>query len=117
MRPRLLYLSFTALALAGCAGAPAPLEQLQLSDQALDQARAVGVPEDSVELRLATDKMAQARADMADGNYKQARLNAEQAELDARLAEARMLTQKSEDQLSVGNARIERLRMQLQEAK
>ena len=43
-------------------------------------------------------------------------MQAEQAELDARLAEARVLTQKSQEQLNVLNTRITRLRKQLAEA-
>ncbi|MEB0150812.1 DUF4398 domain-containing protein, partial [Pseudomonas sp. CCC2.2] len=49
-------------------------------------------------------------------SYKDARIQAEQAELDARLAEARVLTQKSQEQLNVLNTRITRLRKQLAEA-
>ena len=45
----------------------------------------------------------------------QARVFAEQAELDARLAEARVLNQKSQKQLDELNARITRLRKQLGE--
>lgn len=50
---------------------------------------------------------------MADQSYRNARMRAEQAELDARLAEAKVLTQKSEEQLNVLNTRITRLRKQL----
>lgn len=117
MRLHPLYLLFGAVALAGCATAPAPLEQMRLSDQAVEQARAVGATDDTAEFKLATEKMAQARAYIADQAYKAARLNAEQAELDARLAEAKVLTQKSQDQLTLANTRIDRLRKQLQEAK
>ncbi|MCY1186240.1 hypothetical protein D9M73_270930 [compost metagenome] len=52
---------------------------------------------------------------MADGSYKNARMRAEQAELDARLAEAQVLTQKSQEQLTALDARINRLRKQLGE--
>lgn len=106
-----------ALALAGCATAPAPIEQMRLSEQAIDQARAVGATEDTAEFKLAVEKLAAARANIADQAFKQARLNAEQAELDARLAEAKVLTQKSQDQLTLANTRNDRLRKQLQEAK
>lgn len=116
MRVSPIYALLAAVALAGCANAPAPIEQMRLSDQALDQARAVGATEDTAEFKLAVQKMTQARADMADEAYKPARLNAEQAELDARVAEAKVLTQKSQDQLTLSNGRIDRLRKQLQEA-
>ena len=51
---------------------------------------------------------------MADESYKNARMRAEQAELDARLAEAKVLTRKRQEQLNVLNTRITRLRKQLQ---
>ena len=57
-----------------------------------------------------------ASAEMTEGSYKDARMLAEQAELDARLAEARVLTLKSQEQLNVLNTRITRLRKQLAEA-
>lgn len=81
----------------------------------MEQANAVGANSDeSSELKLAEGKFAQAQADMADQSYKNARMRAEQAELDARLAEAQVLTRKSQEQLNVLNTRITRLRKQLQ---
>nr|WP_282598646.1 DUF4398 domain-containing protein [Pseudomonas emilianonis] len=101
--------------MAGCAADPAPNEQIRLTQQALEQANAVGAnPDESPELKLAEGKLTQAQADMADRSYKHARMQAEQAELDARLAEAQVLTRKSQEQLNVLNTRITRLRKQLQ---
>ncbi|MCU1729108.1 DUF4398 domain-containing protein [Pseudomonas sp. 7P_10.2_Bac1] len=117
MTIRPLFAALAVLALAGCANDPAPNQQLRLSEQAVEQARAVGASADDMpELKQAEDKLAQARADMVEESYKDARLQAEQAELDARLAEARVLTQKSQEQLNVLNTRITRLRKQLAEA-
>tara|TARA_R100001244_G_scaffold51664_4_gene44990 strand:- start:3616 stop:3942 length:327 start_codon:yes stop_codon:yes gene_type:complete len=103
------------LALAGCASDPAPTEQLRLTEQALAQAKAVGADEHVAELKLAEEKLLQAQAAMAEESFKEARMLAEQAELDARLAEARVLTQKSQDQLTELNNRINRLRLQLRD--
>lgn len=115
MTLRPLLAAFAVVALAGCATDPAPTEQIRLTQQALEQAGAVGASTDqSPELKLAEDKFAKAKADMADQSYKEARMQAEQAELDARLAEARILTRKSQEQLNVLNTRITRLRKQLQ---
>lgn len=50
---------------------------------------------------------------MQDGENKLARLLAEQAELDARLAEAEHLNAKGREQLTELNQRIGRLRQQL----
>ncbi len=117
MTIRPLFAALAVLALAGCAADPAPNEQLRLTEQALEQARAVGAKADDLaELKQAQSKLAQALADMAEESYKDARMQAEQAELDARLAEARVLTQKSQEQLNVLNTRISRLRKQLAEA-
>lgn len=102
------------LMLSACASDPAPDEQLRLSEQALSQAKALGVSaEQSASLRLAEEKFALAQAAMTDEDYKQARVHAEQAELDARLAEAEHLTAKSQQQLVELNNAINRLRKQL----
>ena len=113
MTNRLLCAGLALLALTACASDPEPLEQMRLTEQAVAQARAVGADEQVPELVLAEDKLSQAQAAMADGAFKQARVLAEQAELDARLAEARVVTAKSQAQLvDLGN-RINRLRRQL----
>jgi hypothetical protein len=114
---RPLFAALAVLALAGCAADPAPNEQMRLTEQALVQARAVGATSDDVpELKLAEAKYTRAQGDMADQSFKHARMRAEQAELDARLAEARVLTLKSQEQLNMLNTRITRLRKQLGDA-
>ncbi|MDR8365278.1 MULTISPECIES: DUF4398 domain-containing protein [Pseudomonas] len=117
MSIRPLFAALAVLALAGCAADPAPNEQIRLTERALEQAKAVGATADEVpELKLAEDKFKRAKGNMADQSFKNARMRAEQAELDARLAEARVLTLKSEEQLNVLNTRITRLRKQLGDA-
>lgn len=107
-------LALAVLGLAGCANDPAPNEQLRLSEQALEQAKAVGATEQVPEFKLAEDKLARAKSNMLGESYRDARMRAEQAELDARLAEALVLNQKSEEQLQVLQSRIKRLRKQLE---
>jgi capsule polysaccharide export protein KpsE/RkpR len=105
------------VALAGCASDPAPNEQMRLTEQALEQARAVGATAaDMPEMKLAEDKYNRAKGNMSDESFKNARMRAEQAELDARLAEAKVLTVKSEEQLNLLDTRIARLRKQLGDA-
>ncbi|MDF3194769.1 MAG: hypothetical protein CVV09_15320 [Gammaproteobacteria bacterium HGW-Gammaproteobacteria-13] len=100
--------------LSACASDPAPNEQLRLTEQALSQAKALGISaEQSASLRLAEEKLALAQTAMQDEDYKQARVYAEQAELDARLAEAEHLTEKSQQQLAELSNAINRLRKQL----
>jgi hypothetical protein len=114
---RPLFAALAVLALAGCAADPAPNEQIRLTEQALVQAKAVGATADDMpEMKLAEEKFARVQGNMADQSYKRARMRAEQAELDARLAEAKVLTLKSEEQLNVLNTRITRLRKQLGDA-
>ncbi|MCY1413297.1 hypothetical protein D3C76_1041020 [compost metagenome] len=115
MRIQPFFAALAILVLAGCATDPAPTEQFRLTEQALEQARAVGATDEVPELKLAEQKFARAHGSMADGSYKNARMRAEQAELDARLAEAQVLTQKSQEQLTALDARINRLRKQLGE--
>ena len=75
---------------------------------------AAGETEKAID-QLAEKKLARAEKNMGEEDYKRARVFAEQAELDARLAEARVLNQKSQKQLDELNARITRLRKQLGE--
>ncbi|WP_202368703.1 DUF4398 domain-containing protein [Pseudomonas sp. MWU318] len=117
MSIRPLFAAMAVLALAGCANDPAPNEQMRLTEQAITQAKAVGATADELpEMKLAEDKLNRAKGNMTDESFKNARMRAEQAELDARLAEAKVLTQKSEEQLNVLNTRIIRLRKQLGDA-
>lgn len=117
MSIRPLFAALAVLALAGCAADPAPNEQIRLTEQALIQAKAVGATADDVpEMKLAEQKFSRAQGDMTDQSYKHARMRAEQAELDARLAEAKVLTLKSQEKLNVLDTRITRLRKQLGDA-
>lgn len=113
LKTRPLLAAMAIAALFGCANDPAPNEQLKLTEQAVAQAVAVGATDDEPDMATAQSKLTQARADMADKSYKDARMQAEQAELDARLAEARVLTEKSNEQLTQVNTRLDRLRKQL----
>ncbi len=85
MSIRPLFAALAILALAGCAADPAPNEQMRLTAQALEQAKAVGATADEVpEMKLAEDKYNRAKGSMADQFFRNARMRAEQAELDAR---------------------------------
>lgn len=115
VKRRPLLAAMALVTLAGCANDPAPIEQMKLTEKAVAQARAVGAADDGPEMQMAESKLAQARSDMTNESYKAARMQAEQAELDARLAEARVLTEKSEAQVTQLNTRLNRLRKQLGE--
>lgn len=109
----LLLLGLLAGSLNGCANDPAPVEQMRLTEQTLAQARAVGATPALEDMRQAEAKFARAQKNMGEADYKRARQFAEQAELDARLAEAKVLTTKSEEELKQINLRIKRVRQQL----
>jgi len=100
-------------ALVGCAHDPLPAEQLRLTEQTMVEARAAGATAQTAELALAEEKLAAAQVALKHRRYRQARMLAEQAELDARLAEARVLNEKSRTQVLEINRRIEGLRRQL----
>ncbi|MNZ52912.1 hypothetical protein D3C78_707760 [compost metagenome] len=102
------------LLLAGCASDPAPVAQLQLTEQALQQARAVGATGEQDELRQAETGLAAARQAFEREEYRQARMLAERAELDARLAEAQALTARNHVQVAEMKSRITALRSQLE---
>jgi hypothetical protein len=110
---RIASAALAMLALAGCANDPAPTTQMSLTVKAVEQARAVGAGEQLAEMQQAEQKLARAEKNMGEQDYKRARVLAEQAELDARLAEAKVLTHKSQVQLDELNVRITRLRKQL----
>lgn len=77
-------------ALAGCSGVPVPKEQLAVSQSAVNEATRSGAPEHApAELRAAREKMDRARQAVKDHEYERARRYAEQAEVDARLAQAK----------------------------
>jgi hypothetical protein len=84
---RAALLLAATLALAACAGTPAPNAQLAVSTAALTSAAAVGGGEAApLEMRLARDKLARANLAMAAKDYDVARSLAEEAEVDAQLA-------------------------------
>lgn len=103
------------LLLAGCASDPAPEAQLQVTEEALAQARAVGAGAEQAELGQAEAGLEAARQAAGRQEYRQARMLAERAELDARLAEAQTLTAKNRAQIAELRNELRRLRTQLGE--
>nr|WP_328824927.1 DUF4398 domain-containing protein [Pseudomonas schmalbachii] len=116
MDPRIMVAGIAMLAVAGCASNdPVPGEQMRLTEQALTQAKAVGATDELAEFRMAGEKYQAAKSALAEQENKKARQLAEQAELDARLAEAKVLTRKSAEQFAEQGKSINRLRKQLGE--
>ncbi len=113
MKNRFLLASLALFALTGCANDPAPNAQMQLTQQVVAQAASVGADSHIPEMQQAQSKLTRAQKNMDEQDYKRARIFAEQAELDARLAEAKVLVAKSEAQLAELQSKIARLRKQL----
>lgn len=81
-----------AIFMAGCASAPsipAPTEQMAVSRAAVNNASSVGGNEFApLQLKSAMEKMDAAERAMGEKNYARAKLLAEEALVDAKLAEA-----------------------------
>lgn len=75
-----------AAMLAACSSIPRPTEQVEAARAAVSQAQPVVTRDGAPELRAAQEKLARAEDAMQRGNYTDARVFAEQAEVDARYA-------------------------------
>jgi hypothetical protein len=107
---RLVVFVAAAIFMAGCASTPptpAPTEQIAVSKSAISSAISAGGNEFApVQVKAAMDKMESADKAMADKNYVLARRLAEEAQVDAKLAETTARAakaQKSADELQESN--------------
>ncbi len=92
----LAALACTTLLLGACASVPAPTAQLAVSTAAVAHAAAAGGQSTpSADLALARDKLQRANRAMADKDHVIALRLAQQAQLDALVAESRMETGKA----------------------
>ncbi|MGA2843013.1 MAG: DUF4398 domain-containing protein [Steroidobacteraceae bacterium] len=89
-------LAVTVVALAACASNPVADEKIAVAKASLQRAEASGAPEFApVELATARDKLAGAEKANADRKLQPAAMLAEQANVDAELAEATAQKQRS----------------------
>jgi hypothetical protein len=102
---------FLASFMAACASSPtAPHEELAAADLAVRQIQESSASEHAPgELRLARSKLEQAQTAMQHENYIRARRMAEQAIVDARLADVKTDAARSEEILAQSNASVEAL--------
>jgi len=114
-RLRGLFLITAALALAACANeGPPPTTEVTLADSTIRDAETAGAVQYSpVELNTAREKLEAARRNMQDDNNEQARRLAEEAEVDARLAELRARTKTTRDAVAAIQSSIDALRREL----
>mgnify|MGYP000943463037 FL=1 len=110
---QVFILSSAVLCLAGCATDPAPIEQLRITEQAIEQAQTMGADDFLQPAQIALQKAQEA---LAAEDYRAARLYAERAELDARLAEVQALSSMKRNKVAEITTQIQRLRLQLGES-
>jgi membrane-associated HD superfamily phosphohydrolase len=100
---RIVVTIAAAIFMAGCASTPAPTEQMAISRAAVSNASSAGGNEFApLQLKSAMEKMDAAERAMAEKDYMRARQLAEQAQVDAQLAEATtrsVKAQKAADEL------------------
>lgn len=110
----LLAIAVASLALAGCASIPAPTEQMAVSKSAIANAASAGGGEyASIEMRSAQDKLDRANAAIAREDFESARWLAEEAQVDARLAEKKAQSAKARKAALVMNEDLRVLREEL----
>jgi hypothetical protein len=85
----------TGLLATGCASVPEPKAEIAKADLAYRKSEAVNAAELApLDARLAREKMEKAKLEMSRGNYQNARWLAEEAEVDALVAEAKARSQR-----------------------
>jgi glutathione synthase/RimK-type ligase-like ATP-grasp enzyme len=100
-----------AIGLAACASTPVPNEKIAVAKAAVQQAEQSGAPELApVEMAAARDKLARAEKAAANRDGQPATQLAEQANIDARLAEATAQQQRSHKAAMEFDASMQALR-------
>lgn len=104
----------SSLVLAGCAGNP-PTEQYAVTQSAVNSAVSAGGTEfAAVEMKSAQDKLKQAEIALHDKKYDEAKVLAEQAEWDARVAERKAQAIKAEQAVKDSQKGVQELRQESQ---
>lgn len=114
---RVLPFLLSGLVLAGCASDPGPKpeEEMSAARTAVDAADSAGAQDaEPAILTAAREKLDSAETLIEEQRYSEARRLLEQAEVDARLAEARANTQKVRNELGDVRASIESLQRNLE---
>lgn len=100
-----------AVGLAACASTPVPNEKIAVAKASVQRAEQSGAPElASVEMTAARDKLARAEKAAADHDAEPATQLAEQANVDAQLAEATAAQQRSHKAAMEFDASMQALR-------
>jgi hypothetical protein len=101
------------LTVVGCASTPIPNEKIAVAKASVQRAEQSGAPEFApVELAAAKDKLNRAEKAASDREAQPATMLAEQADVDAQLAEATATQQKSHKAASEFDASMQTLRQE-----
>ncbi len=93
---RLVLIPGVVIALTGCAGTSPPLDTVSTAEMALNRALSAQAAQYApLELRLAQEKLDRAKSALHEEEYEEARRQAEKAEVDARLAETKALSERA----------------------
>jgi hypothetical protein len=104
-------LAGTALLAAGCASVPEPKGEVANADLALRKAEAVNAAEFApLDSRLAREKLEKARLELEAEKYLEARRLAEEAEVDALVAEAKARSARVQRATQETRDEVEKLR-------
>ena len=102
-----------ACLLAACASSPIPSEKIAVAKASLQRAEQSGAPEFApVELAAARDKLSRAEKAVADHDAQPATMLAEQANVDAQLAEATAVQQRSHKAATEFDSSMQALRQE-----
>lgn len=110
------YLAASSLlmVLAGCAGVPAPTDQVELTRNAVSRAVTADATQYApAEMKSAQDKLYGVERALGEKNFVAARTLAEQAEADANLAERKARAAKAQQQLHNAQKGIEVLKQEM----
>ena len=100
-----------ALAAGACSTPRKPAQEIEKAEAAIESADSTSAPADApLELKLAREKTERAKAALRDEEYDQARRLAEQAQVDAQLAEARAESETARENARERERTIETLR-------
>lgn len=106
-----------ALGATACASVPPPRAELATAEQSLRKAEQADAGHHAaLDLRVARDKLDQAREAMQRGDHREARRLAEQANLDAQVAEARARRARTQQAAAEIREQIEALQIEAERA-
>jgi hypothetical protein len=106
-----------SLGAAACASVPPPRAEVATAEQSLRKAEQADAGHHAaLDLRVARDKLEQAREAMQRGDHREARRLAEQANLDAQVAEARARRDRTQRAAAEIREQIEALQIEAERA-